>query len=42
MYCDVLVNLTACREGNGELQVVAEATWLLAHATKLQPVHRLL
>jgi hypothetical protein len=34
--------LTNHREGNRELQVVAEATWLLAHITELQPVHCLL
>ena len=33
---------TDCREGNAELQVVAMATWLLAHVIKLQPIHHLL
>jgi hypothetical protein len=44
MYYDVIsyVNLIDCREGNAEFQVVAEATWLLAHPTKLQPIHHLL
>lgn len=34
-----VINLADCREGNGELQVVAEATRVLAHAAKLQPIH---
>ena len=37
-----LVNLTKYREGNTELPVVAAATWVLVHVTKLQPIHRLL
>lgn len=36
------VNLTRHhRAGDGEVQVVAKAAWVLAHATELQPVHRL-
>jgi hypothetical protein len=37
-----IVNPTNHREGNGELQVVAEATQLLVHVTKLQPIYHLL